>query len=140
SEALGKCCYEHFYHLTAPCRSGGHVCPIERLRTECRSTTVEHVMPDDAGDTKHIQVNAWPMSNGRGQLKRIIVHRMDITERKQVASDLQRSEERFRYLVQHSSDIIQIIDRRGLILFISERVSDILGYAPAELVGHNCFS
>ncbi len=45
------------------------------------------------------------------------------------------SQERFRALVQHSSDVITVTDRVGKIIYQSPSVSPVFGYAVDELVG-----
>jgi len=45
------------------------------------------------------------------------------------------SEDRFRSLIQHSSDVTMIIDELGTFRYLSPSVVDLLGYSPDELVG-----
>ncbi len=47
----------------------------------------------------------------------------------------QRSEARFRSLVQHGSEIIIILDANGTIRYVSPAVERLLGYAPEALIG-----
>jgi PAS domain-containing protein len=47
---------------------------------------------------------------------------------------LRASEERFRSLVQSSSDVISIVDADGAVRYHSESVRRVLGYDPGELV------
>src|SRR5205814_541509 len=49
--------------------------------------------------------------------------------------ELARSEEHFRTLIEHTSDIITIVDESGVILYGSPSVERVLGYAPGDLVG-----
>ncbi len=49
----------------------------------------------------------------------------------------QRSEARFRSLVQHGSDIIMIVDAHGGIRYVSPAVGRLLGYEPDGLIGTN---
>ena len=46
------------------------------------------------------------------------------------------SEDRFRSLIQNSSDVTIIIDDQGIFRYLSPAVEELLGYRPAELVGH----
>ncbi|CAJ35461.1 PAS domain S-box protein [Methanocella arvoryzae] len=48
---------------------------------------------------------------------------------------LKASETRFRSLIQHSSDIVRIIDRNGLIVYDSPSSELILGYPPGFMLG-----
>jgi diguanylate cyclase (GGDEF)-like protein/PAS domain S-box-containing protein len=45
------------------------------------------------------------------------------------------SEDRFRSLIQNSSDVTMIIDEEGLFRYLSPAVAELLGYEPHELVG-----
>jgi PAS domain S-box-containing protein len=64
----------------------------------------------------------------------------DITERKHAEEALQHSERYFRSLIEHSQDIITIVDRDGIIRYESPSVSRVLEYQPAELVGRDAFA
>jgi diguanylate cyclase (GGDEF)-like protein/PAS domain S-box-containing protein len=45
------------------------------------------------------------------------------------------NEARFRSLIQHSSDVITIMDANSVVLFVSPSVERVLGYTPDELEG-----
>ena len=47
----------------------------------------------------------------------------------------QASEEHFRSLIEHTSDIITIIDENGIVLYGSPSIERVLGYSPEHLVG-----
>ena len=55
------------------------------------------------------------------------------------AEALRQSEERFRSLVQHSSDIITVLETDGTICYVSPSIERILGYRPEDLIGKNKF-
>ena len=67
---------------------------------------------------------------GARQLLAMRQHAVIVAERAMHAS-----EARFRSLVQHSSDLIFVLDAQGVIRFASSSVSRVLGYDPDSLVG-----
>src|SRR4051794_18311745 len=69
---------------------------------------------------------------------RVIVAR-DISSRKQAEAALRQSEDRFRSLVQNSSDLMTILGADGTILWHSPSVDRVLGYAPDALTGTNLY-
>jgi diguanylate cyclase (GGDEF)-like protein/PAS domain S-box-containing protein len=50
-------------------------------------------------------------------------------------TQLHASEQRFQALVQHSSDVVTVVDRAGVVVYQSESVQRVFGYEPDSLVG-----
>jgi two-component system, sensor histidine kinase and response regulator len=64
----------------------------------------------------------------------------DITERKRADQRLEESEQRFRTLIEKSSDALSLFDRDGRIVWDAPSATHRgLGYGPSELVGHMAF-
>lgn len=64
---------------------------------------------------------------------------LDITFRRKAVEQLARSEDRFRTLIEKSTDIITILDVQGVILYESPSIENILGYKQQELLGSLIF-
>ena len=63
----------------------------------------------------------------------------DITESKQTERKLRESEERFRSLVETTSDWIWEVDINSFYTYVSPKIKDILGYEPEEIIGKTPF-
>ena len=57
------------------------------------------------------------------------------TKRKKAGDELIKSEERFRGIAERSFDTIYMIDREGILTYVSPAVEKSTGYSPEELVG-----
>lgn len=56
-------------------------------------------------------------------------------QNRRILEALRRREERFRSLVQNSSDVIAVLKADAVIQYLSDSCERILGYSPEELVG-----
>ena len=99
---------------------------------ECRI-----VRPD--GEVRTIHCCGEVERDGRGQPLRMSGTALDITDRKQTELTLQQCEAHFRTLIEHSSDIITVLNLDGTIRFESPSIERLLGYARHELNGRSAF-
>ena len=60
---------------------------------------------------------------------------VDISERRQIETRLQREEEFARRLVESFPDLVVALDREGRYTFVGPRSKELLGFTPEELVG-----
>jgi PAS domain S-box-containing protein len=86
----------------------------------------------------------WVESAGTNRLndpavRAVVVNTRDVTERVHAERELRESEKRFRSMVQNGSDMIGLLSREGVYLYVSDSVQRILGYRPEELVGRSAF-
>ncbi|HEY1722860.1 MAG TPA: PAS domain S-box protein [Magnetospirillaceae bacterium] len=64
---------------------------------------------------------------------------IDISEHKAAERELRQSEARFRALFECASDLNLVIDLSGIVRLASPSTLDVMGYAPAELIGKSLF-
>ncbi|MHB8770796.1 MAG: PAS domain-containing hybrid sensor histidine kinase/response regulator [Syntrophales bacterium] len=65
--------------------------------------------------------------------------RVELAERRRVEKALRESDERFRALIQTSSDVISIHDQRGRFVYASPSADAMFGYPPGYLIGKTPF-
>jgi PAS domain S-box-containing protein len=73
------------------------------------------------------------LRNAKEQLEARVVERTRALA--QANETLQRSERRFRALIEHGSDSIALVDAKARILYLSPAVETVEGYRPEELIG-----
>jgi PAS domain S-box-containing protein len=98
--------------------------PVEGV--ECR-------LPQPDGSMRWVLCRGRPVRNGSGQIVRLVGISEDITEQKRVENSLRESEDRYRDLVEHSSDLLCTHDLQGNLLSVNEAPLKILGYTREEL-------
>jgi PAS domain S-box-containing protein len=86
-----------------------------------------------------VQMDVVSVRDAEGRIVHRVATAQDISERQEAGKALERSEERFRALVEASFDWIWEVDAEGRYVYASPRVSEFLGYRPEELLGRTPF-
>jgi PAS domain S-box-containing protein len=89
------------------------------------------------GQLKTVYLNFvyQPLKNTQGKVEGIFVHAVDVTEQVLARQKVKESEDRFRTLIEQSTDAIQLVNPEGKIIYTSESIKNVLGYTPEELQG-----
>jgi diguanylate cyclase (GGDEF)-like protein/PAS domain S-box-containing protein len=69
----------------------------------------------------------------------VVLYARLVTDRKRAEERVVRNEARFRALVQHSSDLVAVVEDEGAVGFVSPAATKLLGYEPAALTGMGLF-
>jgi len=82
----------------------------------------------------------FPVRDAAGTIVAAGVAVTEVTERYAEKEALRRSEERFRALVQQSSDVVVVLDGQGVMRYVSPSARRIFGYEAEEVVGQSAFA
>jgi len=99
-----------------------------------RPSEQEEVWDEPDGKHSYLTVK-FPIFNSAGEMTGIGAIGTDITERKKAEEQLQRSEERFRAVVDNSPTKIHIKDMEGRYLLINPLAEKLFGVTEADALG-----
>ena len=105
-----------------------------KLRQACAGETVrwENEVPDSTGRMRSFRVTYLPMRRGDGPVIGVLIHIFDITDLKQAATTLRRSETMLKTLNEYNPDSVVVLDSDLRIRFISRSQLEL---DKAELIG-----
>lgn len=88
--------------------------------------------------TRWLLMDAVPLLDVQGRVQQVVVSGIEMTAQRQAEDELRTSEERFRALTEHSTDLVSIIDENGVFTYVSPSFAS-LGVEPAALIGVSSF-
>ncbi len=113
----------------------------ERLRTAVVQAAMgEFIRFEDTHLTKDrdlhfFDVSIKPVMDEAGKVIFLISESRDITERKLAEENLQKSEEKYRLMIENQTDLVVKVDTDGCLLFVSPSYCRMFGKTEQELLG-----
>src|SRR5437773_12133477 len=100
-----------------------------------RLQIVELELRGKDGSIGPVEVSAMGLVDPDGTFAGIHGATRDISERRRFERELRESEERYRYLVRASPDVVWAVDADGAITFMGDRITELTGWTPDEVIG-----
>ena len=125
-------------HIFTPESFERAIANISRMLKDERIPVAIYAVVAKDGTLKYVEVHGSPLIRD-GQVAGTISVARDITERKLMEEKLRYEERRFRTFVEHSLDIIVLMNLEGTITYINPAVEKVLGFKPEERIGAKGF-
>ncbi|BAY12184.1 PAS domain S-box protein [Calothrix sp. NIES-2098] len=144
--AIGAIVWDSIYQLLEPQVKESAAINLqnrESIHTEwslswCSENRLQHSQETEAGIVAQAvteQTDTREIIADRGTATDISQQQAALRDRQQALAALRDSEERFRNLIETSSDLIWEVDKNGIYTYVSPKIRDILGYEPEEVLG-----
>jgi two-component system, cell cycle sensor histidine kinase and response regulator CckA len=95
----------------------------------------ESVHYHKSGRSLNLEISSKVLEYGGRRVLTAVLH--DVTERLREREALERSEEKYRELVENINDLIFTADRDGVVTYASPVVERMAGYTPGEVIGRS---
>jgi PAS domain S-box-containing protein len=130
-EVIGKNCFE----FVAKKDQQRAMIALEKILGQGSVKNAEYTFSTKDGCKYTAELFASAIKDSSGKPTGFVTITKTTTESKQREAAARKSEIPYWALIENSSDIIQVVDSKGVIRYVSPSVQRILGYKPEELIG-----
>lgn len=131
-EWRGRYCFEVYKGFKRRCGR----CRAARAFNDGKPRTYAEVGLDRLGRTTHYVVHVAPVVMGDGSIPFLVEMSTDVTRQHQLGDELSRAHMLNRALIEASGDAILAFDVKGRVTLCNPAAVTLLGWTPAELIGH----
>ena len=127
----GKSCHLTYNQRDTVCPD----CGVKKVFEHGEKVAVhEQSGKDEHGETIWSEIIATPIRDDKGMIMEALELVVPITVRKRAVDKLQESEARYRRIVETASEGIMILDTQFCFAFVNQKLADMLGYLPVEML------
>ncbi|WP_372682808.1 PAS domain S-box protein, partial [Desulfosarcina sp.] len=133
----GDYCYHAYKGRRERCVS----CPVAKTFADGLSHQAEESGLDKDGSPKHWLVRTSPIKDGNGEIVAAMEISLDITQRRQLEVDLQKSEEKYHAIFSNIPNPVFVLDVATLqIVDCNQSVTAVYGFSVEEMIGRSFMS
>jgi PAS domain S-box-containing protein len=130
-EAIGKPCFENIFSRQTPCED--RFCPIANLSVETLQTGQKEHSFLRNGRRVYYDADYRPLIDEKGALTQWVVTLRDITHRRELEIDLEKSQKKYKDLFDNAREGLALFDENGCIVESNFSFAAMLGHAKDEL-------
>lgn len=112
----------------------GNFKDFSRLLQNGKQATTEFKMLDNKNREVYVRNSGLPIIED-GRVVRVVGVISDITEEKEIQDRLEKSEEKFRLLIETANDLIFTLNSSGYFIMVNRNGAESLGYSSEEMIG-----
>jgi PAS domain S-box-containing protein len=128
---IGASCYEIIFNQTEPCKDS--FCPLVDLAVDTQKTIRKEFEFRRNGRTLYYEAQYNALKDDSGNYTRCLISMNDITHRKRLELDLEKSQKKYKNLFQDARDGIVLFNRKGKIMEGNLSLNQMLGYSRDDL-------
>lgn len=130
-EVIGQKCFEMFFCRSKPCDK--RFCPLADLSPEHTPTRHKEYSFLRQGKLVYYEADYNRLDNVRGDGSRWLITLRDVTNRKRLELDLEKSRKRYKDLFKNAREGLAFFNDQGKILEVNFSLGQMLGYTTQEL-------
>jgi PAS domain S-box-containing protein len=115
------------------------VAEVAGLSPEKPSLAITYRMVRPDGTMIWVERNSRAQFDEQGKIRRIVGIVADVTERRRAEDAMRQSEEKYRRIVETTSEGIWLLDSKFHTSFVNRQMAQMLGYQPGEMIGRSVF-
>ena len=90
---------------------------------------------EDGKDDRIFSNHLFPVFDEQGEVVKIAILSVDITEKRQAEEAVRKSEERHKLLIETTQEGVWAMDRNSRTSYVNRQMAEMLGYTCEEMVG-----
>lgn len=127
----GEFCYHSYKRRDQKCMN----CPVERTFEDGQTHYGEESGVNKDGTPVHWILRASPIKNARGEIVAAMEMSIDITQRKQLEDELEKSEKKYHEIFNNMPNPVFVLDLESLKIFdCNEGVKPVYGFEKYEIL------
>ncbi|MBW2174124.1 MAG: PAS domain S-box protein, partial [Deltaproteobacteria bacterium] len=129
--------YKNIYDLLSKEEADVCVAGNREVFEKKRRVHTEELIKNGKGELRLLAISKTPRLDKDGNVEYVVCSAEDITDRKRVDEAIQKSEKRYRMLVETMNDGLGVLDENGAITHVNDQLCEMTGYSRDEIIGRS---